>query len=112
MMYEADEYTDNGATAVDIGLGNTSAELEASKRKQELSLSVAERLRLQTEQSSKRIKVTGGAVKEATYVPKSAKKKRDKAQQQQEAAQHDRTRRSRRGVKELGLKTPFKHLAP
>lgn len=121
-MYEADDYIDSGANAVDIGLGNTSGETEATKRKKELSLSMAERLQIQSEQSkfvgeTKRLKVTGqGTVKEVTFIPKPAKKKmeaEEKARQEEkEEAKNmkdDRTGRSRRGVKQLGFKTPFKH---
>jgi len=120
VMYEADDYIDSGANAVDIGLGNTSGQTEASKRKKELSLSMAERLQLQSEESkfvgeTKRLKVTGqGAVKEVTFIPKPARKKMeaDEKAKQEEAKrmQDDRTGRSRRGVKQLGFKTPFKHI--
>mmetsp|Transcript_29274 Transcript_29274/g.54023 ORF Transcript_29274/g.54023 Transcript_29274/m.54023 type:complete len:845 (+) Transcript_29274:378-2912(+) len=119
VMYEADDYIDSGANAVDIGLGDTSANTEANKRKKELSLSMEERLQLQSEQSSfvgetKRLKVTGqGAVKEVTFVPRSAKKKaaaEEKAKQEEAAAmKDDQMGRSRRGVKGLGFKTPFKN---
>ena len=118
-MYEADDYIDSGANAVDIGLGDTSANTEANKRKKELSLSMEERLQLQSEQASfvgetKRLKVTGqGAVKEVTFVPRSAKKKaaaEEKAKQEEAAAmKDDQMGRSRRGVKGLGFKTPFKN---
>jgi len=120
VMYEADDYIDSGANAVDIGLGNMSAETEANKRKKELSLSMAERLQMQSEQSrfvgeTKRLKVTGqGAVKEVTFIPKSSTKKKSEtveaATKEKEAMKDDRMGRSRRGVKDLGFKTPFKHL--
>jgi len=124
VMYEADDYMDGGANAIDIGIGNASAETEANQRKKELSLSMAERLAMQSEQSrfigeTKRLKVTGqGVVKEVTFVPKSGKtkKKQEEAAKRQEEEEEarkrkdDRMGRSRRGVKELGFKTPFKHL--
>lgn len=116
VMYEADDYIDSGANAVDIGIGDTSAETQASKRKKEMSLSMAERLRLQSEETkfvgeTKRLKVTGqGAVKEVTFVPKAARKKKEAEEKaRKDAMKDDRTGRSRRGVKELGFKTPFKH---
>lgn len=116
-MYEADDFGSD-ANAVDIGLGNRSAETEANKRKKELSLSMAERLQIQSEESkfiseTKRLKVTGqGAVKEVTFVPKSARKKLEAEEKAKQEARvkDDRTGRSRRGVKDLGFKTPFKHL--
>merc|ERR1711957_101962 len=119
IMYEADGYIDSGANAVDIGLGNLSAKSEADKRNKDLSLSVAERLQLQAGQSryggeSKRLKVIGrGSSKEATFVPRSSKKKeREEQGKREEAAKDDRTGRSRRSVKQLGFKTPFKNQAP
>jgi hypothetical protein len=114
-MLEADD------NAVDIGLGNVLAESEEHKRKKEMSLSLAERLQLKTEQSkfvgeTKRLKVTGqGTVKEVTFIPQSANKKKDGEKRLARGDGGDRGEdkhpaRSRRGVKSLGLKTPFKHL--
>ena len=115
VLYEADDYIDSGANAVDIGLGT--ADTEAHTRKKELSLSVEERLKLQSDQSTfvsetKRFKVTGqGYVKEVTFVPKSDRKKIEAKEKEKARAKDDRMgrSRSRRGVKELGFKTPFKH---
>lgn len=114
IMYEADD------DAVDIGLGNTLAESDEHKRKKELSLSMAERLQLKSEQSkyvgeTKRLKVTGqGTVKEVTFVPQSAKKKTDgeKIMERESGDKREgkHSGRNRRGVKSLGLKIPFKHL--
>lgn len=115
IMLEADD------NAVDIGLGNVLAESEEHKRKKEMSLSLAERLQLKTEQSkfvgeTKRLKVTGqGTVKEVTFIPQSANKKKDGEKRLArgdggDKGEHKHSARSRRGVKSLGLKTPFKHL--
>ena len=116
-MYEADDYIDSGANAVDIGLGNLSAETEANKRKKELALTMEERLQMQSKDAkfvgeTKRLKVTGqGATKEVTYVPKATRKKLEEEERakQEAAMKDDRAGRSRRGVKDLGFKTPFKH---
>jgi len=104
---------ESGEDALDIGLGSLAAEEEASKRKKELSLSMAERLQLKSDESkymgeTKRLKVRGqGIVKEVSFIPKSSKKKTDEKQPKQE--NDDKTGRSRRGIKELGFRTPFKH---
>lgn len=117
-MYEADDYADGGATALDIGLGDSTAEAAANERKQELSLSLEERLLRKSEDArifgeTRRLHVSGqGAVREATFVPRgSAKKKAVLAAREKERhdGKDDRTGRSRRGVRELGFKTPFKH---
>ena len=104
-MYEADDYVNSDANAVDIGLGDAAAETEASKRKKEMSLSMAERLQIQSEESkfrgeTKRLKVTGqGAVKEVRFVPKAARKKieaEEKARQEEaRVKKDDRSGRSR-----------------
>lgn len=100
-----------GDNAVDIGLGYVSAEAEANERKKELSLTMEERLQLKSEQSigeTKRFKVKGQGpmVKEVTFIPKSTKKN---AKSEDKVVSDDRARNTRRGVKSLGLKTPFKH---
>lgn len=116
VMYEADDYVGGGANAIDIGIGNVSSESDAIKRKKEMSLSMAERLQLQSEESkfigdTKRLKVKGqGSVKEVTFIPKATRKKLEAQEKaKQEAKKDDRMGRSRRGVKALGFKTPFKH---
>jgi len=117
VMYEADDYVGGGANAIDIGIGNVSAEADANKRKKEMSLSMAERLQLQSDESkfvgdTKRLKVTGqGSVKEVTFIPKATRKKLEAQEKARQEAQvkDDRVGRSRRGVKSLGFKTPFKH---
>jgi hypothetical protein len=140
---------DSGENAVDIGLGNISAEQEASKRKKQLSLSMAERLQMQSEESkfmgeTKRLKVRGqGTLKEVSFIPKGPRKKKEEEEskfmgetkrlkvrgqgtlkevsfipkgprkkKEEEASQQpkdDNMGRSRRGIKDLGFRTPFKH---
>lgn len=106
VMYEGDDYTD------------AAAQSEASKRKkEELSLSVAERLEMQKSDSqfvgeAKRLKVAGqGVVREVTYIPKASRKKMEEEEKtlKEASKKDDRTGRSRRGVRDLGFKTPFKH---
>ncbi len=88
-----------------------------NKRKKELSLPMEERLKMREEEAkfmgeTKRLKVTGqGATKEVTYVPKATRKKLEVAEKakQEAALKDDEMGRSRRGVKDLGFKTPFKH---
>lgn len=104
---------DSEENAIDIGLGNISTEDEASKRKKQLSLSMAERLQMKSDEAAfvgetKRLKVRGqGTVKEVSFVPKSSRKKMEEKNTKQQG--DDRTGRSRRGIRELGFRTPFKH---
>lgn len=104
---------DSGENAIDIGLGNISTEDEASKRRKQLALSMAERLQMKSDEAAfvgetKRLKVRGqGSVKEVSFIPKSSRKKMEDNNIKQQL--DDRTGRSRRGIKELGFRTPFKH---
>lgn len=103
---------DSEENAIDIGLGSLSAEEVALKRKKELSLSMAERLQRKSEaqfmSETKRLKVRGhGTVKEVSFVPKSSRKRM--GEKNSEPPTDDRVGRSRRGIKDLGFRTPFKH---
>lgn len=104
---------DSGDNAIDIGLGNISAEEEALKRKKQLSLSMAERLQMKSDEAAfmgetKRLKVRGqGTVKEVSFIPKSSRKKMEEKNAKQPT--DDKMGRSRRGIKDLGFRTPFKH---
>ena len=48
-----------------------------------------------------------GPTKEVTYVPKKARKAEDRSELNGDS--RSKAQRSRRGVKELGFKTPFKN---
>ena len=108
-MYEADDYID-GDKALDVGLGG--ALHTHNKRKKDLSLSMAERLVSQSEAGSiemKRLKVKGsGSGKEVTFIPRSSKKKNGDPENIADGRKGN-SGRSRRGVKELGFRKPFKH---
>lgn len=108
-MYVADDYID-GDKALDVGLG--SALHTHNKRKNDLSLSMAERLESQSEPGSietKRLKVKGqGSSKEVTFIPRSSKKKNGDPENVADGKRGN-SGRSRRGVKELGFRKPFKH---
>ena len=102
-MYEADDANQN---AVDIGLGNASANDRVKRRKQEMSMSLEERLSLErNKERTTKLQVRGdGVSREVTYVPRDTLKK-----QERQKEKDSRRRRSRRGVKDLGFKTPFQH---
>jgi len=110
-MYVADDYID-GDKALDVGLGSSALHTH-NKRKKDLSLSMAERLESQSEPDSietKRLKVKGqGSGKEVTFIPKSSKKKKVDPENVATEGKRGNSGRSRRGVKELGFRKPFKH---
>lgn len=118
VMYEAGDYDESGADAIQIGLGNSGTKT-LEKRQKEINMSLEDRILLENEKSSnivgktRRLNVKGeGATKEVTYIPKDVQNKKEKEQQKrdQESGEHDaQTKRRRRGIKELGFKTPFKN---
>ena len=103
MMYEADEAN---PSALDIGLGDASAKDRAKHRKKEMHMSLQERLELEgNKEGQTKLQIRGdGASREVTYIPRDTLKKQERARQHE-----GRKGRSRRGIKDLGLKTPFKH---
>lgn len=103
VMYEAD---DGNHGAVDIGLGDADASDRAKRRKQEMHMSLEERMTLERNKvGSAKLQVRGdGVSREVTYTPKDSQKK-----QHRDKDGGGRRSRSRRGVKDLGFKTPFKH---
>ncbi len=118
IMYEADDYADGGTDAIQIGLGSSKSEDTLEKRRKQINMSLEERLKLEGSKSSnigetRLIKVKGeGATREVTYTPKDVlAKKENERKKRDQSDEHDegRSKRKRRGIKELGLKTPFKH---
>lgn len=103
VMYEADDGNQN---AVDIGLGDASANDRVKRRKQEMHMSLEERMSLERNKiGNTNLQVRGdGVSREVTYIPKDTLKKQERQRDARE-----KKGRSRRGVKDLGFKTPFKH---
>lgn len=138
-MYEGDDdYYDDDLTstndhhhnsnhALNVGLGGNANSSQIKKKINLSKMSLKQRLALQKEEqdnngiiSTKRILgVKGeGASKEVTFIPKDVLRKRQqeadnkrKMEQQLRGTRGDDTKRNRRGIKDLRLKTPFKHQA-
>ena len=102
VMYEAD---DANQSAVDIGLGDVSANDRVKRRKQDMHMTLEERMKLEhSKEGNSKLQVRGdGVSREVTYVPKDTLKKQERMKEKY------RQGRSRRGIKDLGFKTPFKH---
>ncbi|GKY97468.1 hypothetical protein MPSEU_000705200 [Mayamaea pseudoterrestris] len=94
------------ADGLHVGVDSKDASTIINRRLDDLNMPLAKRL-VDQEESDKhmQIKVTGGT-KEARYVPKSDRKKFRSNDDGPEG------RRKRRGVRELGFKTPFKNNRP
>lgn len=101
VIYEAD---DANHSAVDVGLGDASASDRIKRRKQEMHMTLEERLKLEgSKEGSSKLQIRGdGVSREVTYIPKDTLKKQERLKEK------DRKGRSRRGIKDLGFKTPFK----
>jgi hypothetical protein len=100
--------TDDGA--VNLGLGDESAADRARRRTEEMNMPLAKRFALQKNDASKpQVRMAGGS-KEATFIPRDTQRKMEAEAKKKEASNEERGKRSRRGVKDLGFKTPFRHL--
>lgn len=119
IMYEANDH-ETGAianNAIKIGLG-TADPTFLKKQKLLAEMSLADRLKMEQEKMSilsetRRGRVKGeGATREMTYIPKDALKKKaaQDAQSKDLEQGNDDRKRKRRGIKELGLKTPFRNI--
>lgn len=102
-MYEADDANQN---AVDIGLGDAAADDRVKRRKQEMHMSLEDRLNVErNKDGTTKLQIRGdGVSREVSYIPRDTLKK-----QERQKEKDNRKGRSRRGVKDLGFKTPFKH---
>lgn len=111
IMYEADDYNTGNTDAIKLGLGGKDPSSSTKKRKTLSNLTLAERLKLKERESgiigeTRTLRVKGdGTTREVTYIPKSAQNKRQE-NNQKDASE---SKRKRRGVKDLKLKTPFKN---
>ncbi len=107
IMYEADGY---GLEGADLNSSSSS-----KKRKEIARMSLGERMKLEKEKSgivgeTKRMNMKGdGITREVTYIPKDIQRKREQEAMKMAGDDGEKKRRKRRGIKELGFKTPFKH---
>jgi len=114
VMYEADNMGSSVTDAVGIGLGDSSANSRVKRRKEELNMSLAERLKAKASENSfageaTTVYVKGeGASREVSFIPQDSRKKSDQTENE-DASKGKKRRGDRRGVKDLGFKTPFKN---
>lgn len=113
VMYEADTAAGTSITdAVGIGLGDTASNLRAKRRTKELNMSLAERLNVKADErklmgEATTVYVKGdGASREVSFIPRDSQRKSEKTKSSDTSS--SRKRSERRGVKDLGFKTPFK----
>mmetsp|Transcript_18741 Transcript_18741/g.27643 ORF Transcript_18741/g.27643 Transcript_18741/m.27643 type:complete len:356 (+) Transcript_18741:1542-2609(+) len=111
VMYEADDYYEGGANEA-MKLGKIKA--SKPKEKSEMTeMSLAERMKMEKQRTSivsetRKLNVKGeGLTREVSYIPKDILRKRE--QEAMKSRDDGEKKRKRRGIKELGFKTPFKN---
>jgi ribosome biogenesis protein ENP2 len=103
VMYEANYLGDTNNAALHANLGEDVASKQVKKELRRMNMPLEMRLTVEEEESSY-IKITKKAgSKEITYVPKDLRKNG-----RQDSKRNNPSHRHRRGVKDLGFKTPFK----
>jgi hypothetical protein len=106
VMYEAAEA---GHSAVDIGLGDTSVNDRVKLRKQEMNMSLEQRLKLEHGSGGppgNKLQIKQGLSREARFIPRYVLKKQE-AEKVRGGSRSNKRDRTRRGIKDLGFKTPF-----
>ena len=106
-VYEAEEL--DATTAMHVGLGDEEASKRAQRRLEEMKVPLTKRIAKQNaDDSGVKIRVEGGS-KEATFIPRDARKKMEAEAKRRHESGELRGKRKRRGVQELHLKAPFKY---
>ena len=103
VMHEANDLGDAGNVALHAGLAENSAMKKMKEKVRRMNIPLEKRVQIEEEEDPVvKIKNKGGS-KELTYIPKDSKKKKN-TQTKDDAAD---SKRSRRGVKDLGFKKPY-----
>jgi ribosome biogenesis protein ENP2 len=111
VMYEADDLGGANTAALHASLGEDSASTKVKDKIRRMNMPLEKRFQMQEEEEPY-VKVTQkGGSKEITYVPKDSRKKLEKnSKNTPDEGSHPRgqSNRNRRGIKDLGFRTPFK----
>jgi ribosome biogenesis protein ENP2 len=111
VMYEADDMGDANNVALHALLGEDNASRKMKEKLHRMNMPLEQRFRLQQDEEPV-VKITSkGGTKELTYIPKGSRKKVPERAQESDGEVRGtggRSRQNRRGVKDLGFKTPFK----
>jgi hypothetical protein len=114
ILYEAGDLGTANDAAVHMGLGDKRASMQVKNQIRTMNMPLGKRFQQQKEKKEEAIvqtKVKGGT-REITYVPLDTRKKLEakKLQHQRESSDSSgRGKRQRRGIKDLGFKTPFQN---
>jgi ribosome biogenesis protein ENP2 len=106
VMYEADGMADVNAAR----MGDDSSSKNVKEKIRRMNMPLEKRFQMQQEEESCVRVIQKGGSKEITYIPKDSRGKTPNDTNGEEGAmKRDRSKRSRRGIKELGFRTPFKN---
>jgi hypothetical protein len=107
VLYEAEDLGDTNHVVVHAGLGEQDASNRVKDKLHKLNMPLEKRMMESQEQASVVKVVNKAGSKEITYVPLGARKKREEKKEGDDEPA-SRSKRQRRGVKELGFRAPFK----
>lgn len=109
VMYEADDLGDANNAALHASLGENSAAKKVKDKIRRMNMPLEKRFQVEEEETPY-VKVTKkGGSKEITYIPKDSRKKGTRNGTERGSKRNDQSQRHRRGIKDLGFKTPFKN---
>jgi hypothetical protein len=112
VMFESGDMESSTMDSVLIGLGNSSVDKSITKHQEQLKMSLAQRMKAAEEENNNVAETTAlyvkgqGASRELSYVPRDSRKV-DYVNESDKPLK--RNPRDRRGIKELGFRTPFKN---
>ena len=104
-MHEAEALDSKEAVA--FGLGGEGALDRAQRLLERQNIPLAKRVAMEAEDERLVVRVAGGS-KEVAFIPRDTKKKLEEEAKHAEMERSHKSKRVRRGVKELGLKKPYR----
>eukprot|EP00536_Pseudo-nitzschia_multiseries_P007932 jgi/Psemu1/240702/estExt_Genewise1.C_1920038 len=99
VMYEANDHGDSRNAAIHAGLAEGDVKNQMKEKVRRMNIPLQKRIQME-EAEEPVVKITNrGGSKEITYIPKDSKSKK-----RPQSTEGDRSKRNRRGVKELGFR--------
>jgi len=105
-MYEANDLGETGNAALHAGLGENNAQKKMKDKVRRMNIPLEKRFQMK-EKEENNVKITSkSGSKEITYIPKDSKSKKRSKPTDDDGSDGDdvRSRRNRRGVKDLGFR--------
>ncbi|KAG7360955.1 NUC153 domain containing protein [Nitzschia inconspicua] len=110
VMYEADDLDDVNTDALHASLGEDAASKKVQEKIRRMNMPLEKRFQMEEEETPFVRVVKKGGSKEITYIPKDSRKNNEtKDDGAKGSKRHGRSEHRRRGIKDLGFKTPFRN---